>query len=118
MKTRNGNLTGNAQALRKNMTEEERKLWYAFLNNLRPHFYRQRVTGKYILDFYCPAIKLAIEVDGLQHYTDEGENADINRDNYLNGLGIEVLRFSNIDINQNFESVCKTIYSKLNKDEE
>ena len=77
----------NARALRKSMTREERHLWYDFLRGYSPRFVRQKVVGRYILDFYCDAAGLAIELDG----------------------GIRVLRFSNLDVMQHFEGVCRVI---------
>lgn len=100
-----------ARELRKNQTKEERKLWYNFLNKLpaEARFRRQQIIGRYIVDFYCPARKLAIEIDGSQHYTDAGRQADKVRDETLARCGITVLRFSNIDVNQRFEDCCKEV---------
>ena len=72
-----GKLTPNARALRKAMTPWERKLWYCFLRTYPVKFYRQRVLGPYIVDFYCPAAKLAVELDGSQHFTPDEQAADI-----------------------------------------
>ncbi len=104
-----------ARELRKNQTKEERKLWYDFLNSLPVEFRfrRQQIIGGYIVDFYCPASKLAIELDGSQHYTEQGEQADITRDNSLSELGIEVLRFTNADINRRFKDCCNEILKRL-----
>ena len=105
----NGNLTSHAQALRKNMTKEERRLWYEYLR-LYPHRFRRQVAfGNYILDFYCAAAKLAVELDGSQHYEDEGQAYDLRRTAYLNRIGIQVLRFSNLDVLRNLEGVCQAI---------
>ncbi len=105
----NGNLTSHAQALRKNMTKEERRLWYEYLR-LYPHRFRRQVTfGNYILGFYCAAAKLAVELDGSQHYEDEGQAYDLRRTAYLNRIGIQVLRFSNLDVLRNLEGVCQAI---------
>ena len=106
---RNPNLRHNSQTLRKNMTREERHLWYDFLKNLPQTVNRQKVIGNYIVDFYCSSNKLVIEIDGSQHYEDAGKKVDKERDEYLNKLGIKVLRYSNRDINQNFKSVCEDI---------
>ena len=110
---KNSKLTSNAKALRKNMTKEERHLWYDFLKNLPVTVNRQKVIGKYIVDFYIASAKLVIELDGSQHYEDIGVLEDIARDNYLNELGIKVLRYSNYDINKNFDSVCQDILNHL-----
>ena len=113
-KTNNPELTGNAKALRKNMTKEERHLWYDFLKSLPVTVNRQKVIGKYIVDFYIASSKLVIELDGSQHYEDEGIENDIKRDEFLNGLGIKVLRYSNLDVNQRFEGVCEDILNNIN----
>ena len=91
------------------MTKEERKLWYTFLKPYQPSFRRQFIIEKYILDFYCPSAKLAIEIDGAQHYSDEALEYDQNRTNRLNRLGIMVLRFTNVDIQRRFQAVRELI---------
>ena len=80
-KTNNYRLTGNAKALRKNMTKEERHLWYDFLKTLPFTINRQKVIGMYIVDFYCAEAKLVIELDGSQHYSDGGQQTDKKRIN-------------------------------------
>ena len=105
----NSKLTPRAQQLRKNMTKEERRLWYDFLS-IHPYRFRRQVTfGKYILDFYCSAAKLAVELDGSQHYEEAGQQYDAVRTAYLNSIGIEVLRFSNLDVLKNLSGVCQSI---------
>ena len=106
-------LTANAQKLRKNMTKEERRLWYDCLKKLPVTINRQKVFGKYILDFYCASAKVAIEVDGSQHYEDDGQARDRERDSYLGERGITVLRYSNRDVNLQFRDVCEDIRSRL-----
>ena len=108
-KQNNPKLTENAQNLRKNMTKEERHLWYDFLKNLPVTFNRQKVLGHCIVDFYCAEAKLVIELDGSQHYEAAGVEADARRDSFLHHLGLTVLRYYNLDINQNFEGVCTDI---------
>ena len=98
-----------SRELRKNMTEQERRLWYCFLKNYPIKIYRQRVIGNYIADFYCSKAKMVIEIDGSQHFTGEGMNYDSYRTQAINEFGVSVLRFSNYDINVNFEGVCLTI---------
>lgn len=95
------------------MTKEERHLWYDFLKNLSLNFNRQKVIGNYIVDFYCAKANLVIEVDGSQHYYNNGLESDKIRDNYLNSLGLKVLRYSNLDINNRFESVCNDILKNI-----
>jgi len=112
--TSNSKLTGNAKTLRKNMTKEERHLWYDFLKTLPITVNRQKVIGNYIVDFYVASSKLVIEVDGSQHYEEKGVENDTKRDEYLNSLGIKVLRYSNLDVNQKFESVCEDILNYIN----
>ncbi len=105
----NPKLTGISKTLRKNMTKEEKHLWYDFLKNLPQTVNRQKVIGKYIVDFYCAEVKLVIELDGSQHYTDKGIKEDQERDAYLNSLGLTVLRYSNYDVNKFFDNVCEGI---------
>ena len=105
----NSKLTPRAQQLRKNMTKEERKLWYDYLSQYPYRFRRQVTVGNYIVDFYCAAAKLAIELDGSQHYGQSGQQYDAARTAYLNSIGIEVLRFSNLDILRNLRGVCQSI---------
>ena len=91
------------------MTKEERHLWYDFLRTHPVQFYRQKIVGNYVIDFYCPSVKLALELDGSQHF----ENANIKKDEirteYLNDCGITVVRFWNYEITKSFEYVCNTI---------
>ena len=113
--TYNPKLKQNSQSLRKNMTKEERHLWYDFLKNLPITFNRQKIIESYIVDFYCADAKLVIELDGGQHFEQEGLLNDKIRDEYLNSQGIRVLRYSNTDINKNFEGVCQDILSIIEK---
>lgn len=106
---RNADLTGNARALRRNMTWEERRLWYSFLRGCPGHFRRQQIMGNYIVDFYSDAFRLVIEVDGSQHYQAEGQRQDRQRDEALCRLGMTVLRYSNADIRERFPAVCEDI---------
>lgn len=115
-KTNNKHLTENAQTLRKNMTKEERRLWYDFLKNLPVTINRQKVIGSYIADFYCASAKLIIELDGSQHYTSpQNIKKDADRDAFFCQLGITVLRYQNIDVTNNFEGVCNDIYRHIFK---
>ena len=112
-KTYNKKLKTNSQTLRKNMTKEERHLWYDFLKELPVTIHRQKIIGRYIVDFYCASAGLVIELDGSQHYFDDGIESDKIRDSYLNSLGLTVLRYSNDDVNNSFESVCQDIFNFL-----
>lgn len=76
-------------------------------------FYRQKNVGHYIVDFYCPKGKLIIEIDGGQHYEKEGMKKDRKRDDYLQGLGLKVLRFSDIDVLKNINGVLERIHENL-----
>jgi len=111
--THNLKLSPNARSLRKNMTKEERHLWYDFLKTLPLTVHRQKILGQYIVDFYVASKKIVIELDGSQHYEDAGKINDAERDAYLQSVGCIVLRYSNADVNQRFTSVCEDIYSHL-----
>ena len=102
-------LTSRAKELRKNMTPEERYLWYDFLRFYPVRFLRQKVIDGYIVDFYCASARLAIELDGAQHNVPEHREYDTERDRCLNGWGIEVIRFSNQEIRSKFSGVCRKI---------
>lgn len=112
-KTSNPKLTANAQKLRKNMTKEERNLWYNFLKELPITINKQKVIGNYIVDFYCASAKIVIELDGSQHFEEQGKRYDEKRDKYLKSLGLTVLRYSNYDVNTNFYGVCTDIMKRL-----
>ena len=102
-------LLRNSQNLRKNMTKEERHLWYDFLKGYPIQFKRQYVIGNYIVDFYCYRAKLIIELDGSQHYNPDAIRYDQTRTDYLQQQGYSVLRFTNSDVNQQFRAVCEMI---------
>ena len=92
------------------MTKEERHLWYDYLKENAVQFRRQVPVGPYFLDFYAYKVRLAIELDGSQHYAEQGQNYDVRRTEYLKREhGIDVIRFSNADVMQNFEGVCQSI---------
>ena len=112
-KLSNSRLTANARELRKNMTKEERRLWYDFLRDLPVRVHRQKVIDRYIVDFYIASSKLVIELDGSQHYDVAGMIADSERDAYLASIGIRVARYSNADVNRNFRAVCQDIWNLL-----
>ena len=99
--------------LRKKMTFEENLLWFQFLKDLPIKIYRQKLIGNYIVDFYCPDKKIAIEIDGGQHYEDKNITNDKERTEFLNSLGIEVLRYNNNDVKFYFDAVCDDLYNKL-----
>ena len=99
----------NSRQLRKHMTKEEMHLWLDFLKKLPYSVRRQKVMEKYILDFYIPDVKIAIEIDGRQHGKEDNKAQDWERDRFLSGKGIKVLRYSNVQVNDNFSMVCKDI---------
>ena len=105
----------NARRLRREMTPHERKLWFLFLRKYPVKIYKQRIIGKYIVDFYCASAKLVIEVDGSQHYEPQGMAYDIERSAFLSALGLEVLRFSNREIDREFRGVCEQIDMTIQK---
>ncbi len=104
----------NAKNLRKNMTKEEKHLWYDFLKTYSPRFNRQKIIGKYIVDFYCAKAKLVIELDGSQHFEEEAILYDNERSDFLKQYGLIVLRIPNNEINSNFYGVCEYIDSIVN----
>ncbi len=112
----NKRLTGNSKSLRKNMTPEERHLWYDFLRLLPVTVNRQKMIGDHIVDFYIHSKKLVIELDGIQHRMVEHENKDMIRDKCLSELGIKVLRYNNKTVNNDFSFVCNDILKHLEID--
>lgn len=98
-----------ARKLRREMTPHERKLWYLFLRKYPVKIYKQRIIGSFIVDFYCASAKLVIEIDGSQHYEEQGIAYDAERTAYLESLGLKVIRYSNRDIDRNFSAVCEQI---------
>ena len=102
-------LTNLSQTLRKNMTKEEKKLWYGFLKDIPFTVNRQKPIDSYLVDFYCAELKLVIELDGSQHYSEKGRVRDSARDEHLRNSGNTVLRYPNSDIKENYEGVCVDI---------
>ena len=102
----NKQLVPFAKQLRKEMTKEERHLWYDFLKIYPVRFSRQKVLGKYIADFYSAEAKLVIELDGSQHYEDRGIEKDADRTAFLEDYGLTVLRIPNNEVSRNFHGVC------------
>lgn len=108
-------LIPRARELRKQATKEENHLWYDFLRHYPVRFQRQKAIGGFIADFYCHAAKLIIEIDGSQHYTEQGLAYDKERSALLQSYGIKVIRFSNRDINDHFRNVCEAIHQEMEK---
>ena len=98
-----------AKNLRKNATPQENHLWYDFLSKYEVRFQRQKAIDDFIADFYCHKAKLIIEIDGSQHYTEEGVEKDEFRTHILEGYDLKVIRFTNKQINNNFYGVCNYI---------
>ena len=105
----NKQLVPFAKQLRKEMTKEERHLWYDFLRTHSVRFSRQKVLGKYIVDFYSAEAKLVIELDGSQHYENGNAEKDAERTAFLAGYGLKVIRIPNNEVNRNFRWVCEYI---------
>ena len=105
----NKEIVPTAKMLRKNMTKEEKRLWYDFLRTYPIRFSRQKVLGKYIADFYSAKAKLVIELDGLGHYSKEAELYDATRTGFLEEYGLTVIRIPNSEIYKNFGNVCEYI---------
>ena len=110
---RNKELKKYSTELRNKATPEENKLWYEFLRTYPIRINRQRIVGNYILDFYCPKARIAVEIDGSQHFEKKSEKYDEDRTHYLEGLGIHVLRFANNEINESFYEVCTVIDQEI-----
>lgn len=102
----NEKLTPLAQTLRKNMTKEEKHLWYDFLKDYPVKFYRQKVIENFIVDFYCNKARLVIELDGSQHYESKGMLKDKIRTERIEKYNLIVIRIPNNEINRNFKGVC------------
>ena len=100
-----------AKQLRKEMTKEERHLWYDFLRTYPVRFSRQKVLGKYIADFYSAEAKLVIELDGSQHFEEVNTEKDTERTIFLEGYGLTVIRIPNNEVTRNFGGVCEYIDS-------
>ncbi len=109
----NPSLVPYARELRKNMTKEERHLWYDFLRKHPVRFTRQKIFGNYIVDFYSAEIKMVIELDGSQHFEEKGLAYDSERDRFFASRGVLVLRYPNNDVTQNFAGVCENILLHL-----
>ena len=95
------------------MTPQERKLWYNFLRGYPVKFYKQKIIENYIVDFYCAPAKLVVEIDGSQHFTEQGIEYDAVRSDVLEARGLKVIRVTNTDINVRFSSVCEYIHNEV-----
>ena len=111
----NKNLKKYSRELRKNMTAAESLLWLKIRGNQLKdfQFYRQKIIGNYIADFYCPKANLVIELDGGQHYSSDGQEKDTKRDAFMAGIGLKILRFSDRDVFENLNGVVEKIWMEL-----
>ena len=105
----NSKIVPAAKMLRKNMTKEERHLWYDYLRTHPARFSRQKVLGKYIADFYSAQARLVVELDGGGHYTEEAKQYDNERTAFLQAYGLRIIRIPNNEVNCNFRGVCDYI---------
>ena len=111
--TSNPKLTKLAQTLRRNMTREEKHLWYDFLKNLPVMVHRQLIIGNYIVDFCIEEYGIIIELDGSQHGENPQRSRDIIRDDALQRMGYRLLRYPNHEVTRHFSSVCQDIWNHL-----
>ena len=112
---KNNELLNVARILRRNMTRQEKHLWSDFLRYYPVKIYKQRIIDNFIADFYCHSARLVIELDGSGHYSEEGKLYDAARTEILEKYGIYVLRFSNKDVDENFDGVCQMINRVINE---
>ncbi|MFI3327086.1 MAG: endonuclease domain-containing protein [Clostridia bacterium] len=110
---KNNKILPNAKKLRKEMTKEERKLWYEFLRYYPVKIYKQRIIESYIVDFYCDNAKLVVELDGSQHFEKDKIIYDKIRTQKLESYGLKVLRFTNLEVLKQFKEVCECIDKEI-----
>lgn len=110
-----GKLIPRAKELRKEATKQENRLWYDFLRGYPVRFQRQKTIDSFIADFCCHAARLVIEVDGSQHYDEQGLAYDKERSAIFAEYGVKVIRFSNMEIEKNFQEVCNAIERETEK---
>ena len=111
----NGKNVVLAKSLRKRATRQEKRLWYDFLKNYDVSFQRQKAIGDYIVDFYYPSLKIAIEIDGNQHYSKEGIEKDRIRTCEINNQGVQVIRITNRQIDMHFNEICEYLNNEIQK---
>ena len=109
----NRQMKPRAQEMRKNATPQENKLWYEFLRKHPCPFARQKTIDSYIVDFLCSSKKLVIEIDGSQHYTNDGLEYDQIRTDLLESMGLHVIRFTNAEVDKSFNEVCVAIQNYI-----
>ena len=112
---KNNDMLDVARRLRREMTPQEQRLWYVFLRKYPVKFYKQRIIESFIVDFYCADARLVIELDGSQHYTEQGKAYDEQRTAILEQYGVQVLRFTNLDVDRHLDAVCAQIDSTIER---
>ena len=110
---KNNDMLDAARRLRREMTPQEQRLWYVFLRKYPVKIYKQRIIESFIVDFYCADARLVIELDGSQHYTEQGKAYDEERSAIMEGYGVEVLRFTNLEVDREFDAVCERIDARI-----
>ena len=110
---KNNDMLDVARKLRRDLTPQERKLWYNFLRGYPVKVYKQRIIESFIVDFYCAEARLVIELDGSQHYTEQGKEYDEERSQILRAYGLKILRFPNNLVDQHFDAVCEQIHNTI-----
>ena len=111
----NGKNISFAKELRKNATQQEKYLWYAYLSKYPVRFQRQKAIDDYIADFYCHKAKLVVELDGSQHFFPSNAKNDELRSRILNKYDLLVIRFTNYDLDKHFAEVCMEIDRTVKK---
>ena len=112
---KNNDMLDVARRLRREMTPQEQRLWYVFLRKYPVKFYKQRIIESFIVDFYCADARLVFELDGSQHYTEQGKEYDEQRTAILEQYGVQVLRFTNLDVDRHLDAVCAQIDSTIER---
>lgn len=110
---KNNKMLPVARRLRREMTPQEKTLWYQFLRSYPVKIYKQRIIESFVVDFYCAEARLVIELDGSQHYTEQGKAYDEERSSIMEGYGVEVLRFTNLEVDREFDAVCERIDARI-----
>lgn len=110
---KNNKMLPVARRLRCEMTPQEKTLWYQFLRSYPVKIYKQRIIESFVVDFYCAEARLVIELDGSQHYTEQGKAYDEERSSIMEGYGVEVLRFTNLEVDREFDAVCERIDARI-----
>ena len=112
---KNYKMLPTARRLRREMTPQEKTLWYQFLRTYPIKIYKQRIIESFVVDFYCAQARLVIELDGAQHYTEQGKEYDEQRTAILEQYGVQVLRFTNLDVDRHLDAVCAQIDSTIER---